>query len=120
AQFVTYVALGEAGRQTPDGQYSTFLKFTADDMTSTSVADATDAYDLPNVPDTQYYLAGGYAIHGTYWHDLFGTNQSHGCINVTWTDGAYLFGLTQPDVASGQLEASASADNPATPVVIVN
>ncbi|MCA1644667.1 MAG: L,D-transpeptidase family protein [Chloroflexi bacterium] len=119
AVFVTYVALGEAGRQTPSGTYSTFLKYTADDMTSASVSGATDAYDLPNVPDTQYYLDGGYAIHGTYWHDLFGTQQSHGCINVSWTDGAYLFGLTQPSVPDGQLRASAGA-GPATPVVIVN
>jgi L,D-transpeptidase catalytic domain/Bacterial SH3 domain len=117
--FVTFVALGEAGRQTPRGAYSTFLKFVADDMTSTSISGATDAYDLPNVPDTEYYLAGGYAIHGTYWHDQFGTNQSHGCINVTWTDGAFLFGLTQPAVPGGQVQASAQTGE-ATPVVIVD
>jgi hypothetical protein len=88
-------------------------------MTSTSIPGATDRYDLPNVPYTQSYLDGGYAIHGTCWHDLFGTNQSHGCINLTWTDLAYLFGLTMPAVATGSDHASASAAE-STPVVIVN
>jgi hypothetical protein len=38
---------------------------------------------------------------------------------VTWTDGAYLFGATQPTVPNGQLQASAQ-DGDATPVVIVD
>src|SRR5439155_3202591 len=54
-QFVTYVSLGRAGVDTPTGQYSTFGKYKADDMTSTSVANADHTYDLPNVPFTQYY-----------------------------------------------------------------
>ncbi len=115
--FTTYVALGEAGRDTPWGDYSTWGKFRADDMTSTSVQASNDYYDLPNVPDTQYYLDGGFAIHGTYWHDNFLTNQSHGCINLTWTDGAYLFNLTKPEVPPTQAYRYASD---ATPVVIVN
>jgi hypothetical protein len=35
--FVTYVALGVAGRDTPSGTYSTWGKYRADDMTSASV-----------------------------------------------------------------------------------
>jgi lipoprotein-anchoring transpeptidase ErfK/SrfK len=100
--FVTYVALGTAGRETPTGTYSTWGKFRADDMTSHSVRDPGGYYDLPNVPNTQYYLDGGFAIHGTYWHDDFGGDESHGCVNVTWTDGRYLFGQTLPAVTDGQ------------------
>jgi hypothetical protein len=102
AKFVTYVALGVAGRETPTGTYSTWGKYRADDMTSTSVRDPGGYYDLPNVPNTQYYRDGGFAIHGTYWHDVFGTDESHGCVNVTWTDGRYLFGETLPNVLDGQ------------------
>jgi lipoprotein-anchoring transpeptidase ErfK/SrfK len=116
--FTTYVALGVAGRATPAGVYSTWGKYRADPMTSTSVADPGGSYYLPNVPDTMYYKDGGYAIHGTYWHDLFGTDQSHGCINVTWTDGAYLFDQTLPSVPAGQV--TASADSGATTVLIVD
>jgi hypothetical protein len=102
AVFVTYVALGVAGRETPTGTYSTWGKYRADDMTSTSVRDPGGYYDLPNVPNTQYYRDGGFAIHGTYWHDDFGSDQSHGCVNVTWTDGRYLFDQTLPRVSDGQ------------------
>jgi hypothetical protein len=116
--FVTYVALGVAGRETPTGTYSTWGKYRADDMTSSSVKDPGGYYDLPNVPDTQYYLDGGFAIHGTYWHDDFGTDESHGCVNVTWTDGRYLFGQTLPYVADGQL--TTPTGQPATEVVILS
>ena len=47
-------------------------------MTSTTVPDAEPSYDLPNVPFAQYFKADGSAIHGAYWHDAFGTNQSQG------------------------------------------
>jgi hypothetical protein len=116
--FVTYVALGVAGRETPTGTYSTWGKYRADDMTSASVKDPGGYYDLPNVPDTQYYLDGGFAIHGTYWHDDFGSDESHGCVNVTWTDGRYLFGQTLPYVADGQL--TTPTGQPATEVVILS
>jgi lipoprotein-anchoring transpeptidase ErfK/SrfK len=116
--FVTYVALGVAGRETPTGTYSTWGKYRADDMTSNSVTDPGGYYDLPNVPNTQYYRDGGFAIHGTYWHDDFGSDQSHGCVNVTWTDGRYLFSQTQPYV--GDFENTTPTGQPATDVVILS
>ena len=116
--FSTYVALGVAGRATPAGVYSTWGKYRADPMTSASLTDPGGYYFLPNVPDTQYYKAGGYAIHGTYWHDLFGTDQSHGCINVTWTDGAYLFNQTRPEVPPD--EVSTLDAEQATAVLILD
>lgn len=119
ATFTTYVSLGLAGVETPDGTYSTSGKYVADEMTSASVPNPEHSYDLPNVPFTQYYKDGGYAIHGTYWHDAFGTNQSQGCINVTVTDGAYLFGVTNPTVPNGSLVQWTTTDQ-ATPVLIVN
>ena len=116
--FVTYVALGVAGRDTPTGTYSTWGKYRADDMTSSSVSDPGGYYDLPNVPNTQYYLDGGFAIHGTYWHDDFGSDESHGCVNVTWTDGRYLFNQTLPYVADAQL--TTPTGQLATEVVILS
>jgi lipoprotein-anchoring transpeptidase ErfK/SrfK len=119
-QFSTYVSLGRAGVETPDGDYATRGKYRFDNMTSASVSDADHEYHLPNVPFTQYYRDGGYAIHATYWHDHFGAVESQGCINLTWSDAAYLFGLTQPDVAPGDVARWAIGDLPSTPVVIVN
>jgi lipoprotein-anchoring transpeptidase ErfK/SrfK len=47
-------------------------------------------YDVPNVPYTMYYH-GGYAIHGAYWHNKFGTPVSHGCTNVAVDHAEWLF-----------------------------
>ena len=118
-EFTTYVSLGRAGVDTPEGEYSTMGKYYADGMTSLSVADADHAYNLPNVPFVQYYLEGGYAIHSTYWHDHFGLVESQGCINVTWADGAFLFGQTQPAIAPGDIARWATGSLVATPVQIV-
>jgi len=119
--FVTYVSLGQAGVSTPAGTYSTFGKFIGDRMSSRTVANPTHPYDLPNVPFTQYYKDGGYGIHGTYWHDYFGQPESQGCINLTWADAAYLFQLTEPTLAPGDVVAWASSrGGNATPVVILD
>jgi len=118
-RFMTYVSLGRAGVETPSGGYETLGKYRADTMSSATVTDADRAYHLPNVPFVEYYRDGGYAIHGTYWHDHFGSVESQGCINLTWSDAAYLFGLTQPEVPPDLL-ARWAINVPATPVVIVN
>ncbi|MGA7936803.1 MAG: L,D-transpeptidase [Kovacikia sp.] len=47
-------------------------------------------YDVTNVPYTMYY-SGGYAIHGAYWHNRFGTPVSHGCVNVAVNHAKWLF-----------------------------
>ena len=39
-------------------------------------------YNVPKVPDVLYFTDRGHAIHGTYWHENFGTPMSHGCINL--------------------------------------
>lgn len=38
-------------------------------------------YVTPNVPYAMFY-SGGYAIHGAYWHNKFGTPVSRGCVNL--------------------------------------
>ena len=47
-------------------------------------------YYLPGVPYTMYFYEG-YALHGTYWHNNFGTPMSHGCINLQTDDAEWLF-----------------------------
>ena len=39
-------------------------------------------YDLPGVPWDIYFTKEGAAIHGTYWHENFGTRASNGCVNL--------------------------------------
>ncbi len=117
--FSTYVALGKAGRDTLEGGYTTYLKYSADRMTSSSVPDAERSYDLPNVPFVQYFKDDGSGIHGTYWHDLFGSDESQGCINVTWSDSAYLFQFTTPTLAEGHFREVAPPEE-STPLVILH
>jgi lipoprotein-anchoring transpeptidase ErfK/SrfK len=47
-------------------------------------------YVLSNVPYVMYFY-GDYAIHGTYWHNNFGTPMSHGCVNMTTADARWLY-----------------------------
>jgi hypothetical protein len=59
-----------------------------------------DEFDLRDVPFVQYFT-DGYALHGVYWHDDFGTPRSHGCVNLSPTDAAWLFRWTDPVVPEG-------------------
>jgi lipoprotein-anchoring transpeptidase ErfK/SrfK len=47
-------------------------------------------YDTPNVPWTMYFFRG-YAIHGAYWHNNFGTPVSHGCVNMRVEEAKALY-----------------------------
>lgn len=47
-------------------------------------------YYLPNVPYVMYFYKG-YGLHGTYWHNNFGTPMSHGCVNLSVSDAAWLY-----------------------------
>jgi lipoprotein-anchoring transpeptidase ErfK/SrfK len=57
-------------------------------------------FELRDVPWIQYF-ASGYALHGAYWHDVFGIPRSHGCINLAPVDARYLFFWTDPPVPDG-------------------
>src|SRR3989344_2357369 len=47
-------------------------------------------YKIKNVPNIMYFY-GAYAIHGTYWHNKFGSRASHGCVNVPVESAAWLY-----------------------------
>jgi lipoprotein-anchoring transpeptidase ErfK/SrfK len=47
-------------------------------------------YYLPDVPYVMYFYKD-YALHGTYWHNNFGTPMSHGCVNLTIPDSEWLY-----------------------------
>lgn len=47
-------------------------------------------YHLPDVLWTMYFYQG-YGIHGTYWHDKFGTPMSHGCVNLSEDNAEWLY-----------------------------
>ena len=72
---------------------------TMDNLEHTNVV----PYHYETVPHTQFI--GRVALHGVFWHDDFGYAKSHGCINLSLADAAFLFELTQPRVAVERNEA---------------
>lgn len=78
------VSTGTSAHPTVTGQYKVYVKYTYTDMTG-------PGYYLPDVPYTMYFYAG-YGIHGTYWHNNFGTPMSHGCVNMRTSEAEWLFG----------------------------
>ncbi len=68
------VSTGKSSTPTPKGKYLINSKQRHSRMRGVG-------YDVADVPYTMYFYEG-YAIHGAYWHDNFGTPVSHGCVNV--------------------------------------
>lgn len=54
-------------------------------------------FKLRDVPHIQYFHKN-YALHGAYWHDVFGVARSHGCINLAPADSLRVFKWTDPKV----------------------
>jgi lipoprotein-anchoring transpeptidase ErfK/SrfK len=77
------VSTGLPGTPTPVGQFRIWIKLRADDM-------AGPGYYLRDVPYVMYFYKG-YGLHGTYWHNNFGTPMSHGCVNLRTADAGWLF-----------------------------
>jgi hypothetical protein len=66
-----------------------------------ALTDDIFAYELPGVPWTMLFHKDGYALHGAYWHNNFGTRMSHGCVNMRYADAQWLFRWTSPEFGSG-------------------
>ena len=56
-------------------------------------------YDLPGVSWTSLFEGNGVAIHSTFWHNNFGEEMSHGCVNAAPEDAKWIFRWTNPVVA---------------------
>ncbi len=57
-------------------------------------------YALRDVPYIQYFAAG-FALHAAYWHDVFGKQRSHGCVNLSPIDAHRVFMWTEPAIPEG-------------------
>lgn len=104
------VSTGVARYPTVTGTFRIYRKLRSQTMSG-------PGYYLPNVPHVMYFYRG-YAIHGTYWHSNFGQRMSHGCVNLSRADAAWLFSWAGPTLPDGQWQVWASAKNPGTLVVI--
>jgi hypothetical protein len=103
--FATLISAGRGGvpigdkdpletASTPTGIFNVNGKF------ATATMEAPNEFIHSDVPWTQNFH-GPHALHGAYWHDNWGHGMSAGCINVSPTDGKYLFEFTEPPLPAG-------------------
>ena len=81
--YAVVISSGKASTPTRTGTFAVQTKHRITRMSG-------DDYDVPDVPYTMYY-DGGMAIHGAYWHNLFGNPVTHGCTNVAVNHAKWLF-----------------------------
>ncbi len=85
--FETLVSTGKSQYPTVTGQFRIWLRFRSQDMNGYRLG---YDYYLRNVPYVQYFYQD-YALHGTFWHNNFGTPMSHGCVNLPTPAAEWLF-----------------------------
>jgi hypothetical protein len=104
AVYATLVSSGEAGLGDPETSKSTkrgifriHTKYISITMDSDVIG---EEFELRDVPYVQYF-ENGFALHGSYWHDVFGQPKSHGCVNLAPEDARRLFWWSEPQVPPG-------------------
>jgi LysM repeat protein len=79
----TLMSSGLPGHETVLGDYHIYVKYPSTRMTG-------PGYDIPDVPWTMYFYQG-YGIHGAYWHNAFGRQMSHGCVNLETSEAKWFY-----------------------------
>jgi hypothetical protein len=110
------ISSGKRWTPTVKGEFRVWIKLRYSHMRGGS-RERGDYYFLPNVPYVMYFYRG-YGIHGTYWHNNFGTPMSHGCVNLSISDAEKLFWWANPVLSSDGWTVLSTAENPGTRVVI--
>lgn len=101
---------------TPTGSYRIREKHIAVTMDGDGAAG-----DLPySIEDVPYvaYFKGSYALHAAFWHDNFGREMSHGCVNLSPLDAKVVFNFVEPRLPRGWHGAFATPEHPGSLVVL--
>jgi lipoprotein-anchoring transpeptidase ErfK/SrfK len=94
--YATLVSTGKRDTPTPRGLYRVWVKTAHEPMHGR----AGDPYFVDEVPWAMFFR-DGLSLHGTYWHDRFGTPVSHGCVNLSLADARWLFDWAPPSLPIG-------------------
>lgn len=83
------VSTGRDGFETPTGSFAIATKYPLRTMRG---AEKGQTWVVPDVPHVMYFYRD-FALHGTYWHNRFGTGErrSHGCVNLPLDAAAWLY-----------------------------
>jgi lipoprotein-anchoring transpeptidase ErfK/SrfK len=122
AVFATAVSTGredkedkEKDHHTPPGTFRIREKHIAATMDGDVATDGP--YSIEDVPWIMYFN-GSYALHGAFWHNNFGRQQSHGCVNLAPLDAKTLFNWTEPKLPENWHGVMATTEKPGTRVVV--
>ena len=88
--YATLVSSGINEWTTRPGLFQIYRKLDRDDMGGAFAVDQSDYYSIQDVPWVMYF-DGDIGLHGTYWHDGFGFQRSHGCVNLAPRDARWLY-----------------------------
>jgi hypothetical protein len=99
--FVTLVSTGGHKNPTPVATYRVQAKAATTPMAGDPKV--PNRYEVSAVPWAVRF-ANGLFVHGVYWHDGFGGARSHGCVNVSPKDAAFLYEWIGPAVPDGWSE----------------
>jgi hypothetical protein len=112
--YSTLVSSGLKDTATTPGIYRIWLKDSEADMKNLK---AEDPYSVATVPWTQFFYAEeDLALHTAYWHDNFGQQRSHGCVNLAPRDARWLYYWSDPQVAPGWTSTTGVAESPGSVV----
>ncbi len=87
AVFSTYISSGDYEHPTVTGQFRIWITYESQTMDGRLLG---YDYYLEDVPYVMYFYHD-YALHGTYWHNNFGTPMSHGCVNLSTADAGWIY-----------------------------
>ncbi|MEQ1566737.1 MAG: L,D-transpeptidase [Myxococcota bacterium] len=96
--YFTLTSTGAAPMGTPTGTYRLIEKHAFKDMRSRP--DADDWYAVEDVPWTLTFRPR-YSLHTAYWHWGYGRTASHGCVNLSARDAAWLYDQLPPKLPDG-------------------
>lgn len=106
--FATLTSTGRVGFSTTKGLYQVWSKLREAPM---QWLDARPPYSLANVPYIMYFNKDQ-GLHGAYWHDLFGSVRSAGCVNLSPHDAHWLFHWAGPELPPDQRILYTSKEDP--------
>lgn len=83
------ISSGLPGSPTDQGRFRVYAQLYTQDMGREDITEPP-YYFQPDVPWVTYYNADE-ALHGAYWHNDFGQQKSHGCVNMPVNAAKFVF-----------------------------
>ena len=88
---------GDFSTETPVGNHHITVKNPSRHMGKRQIAPFAEMQgSYPGVPWCCFFHFSGAAIHGAYWHNNYGVQASHGCVNVPIEQACWLYRWTTP------------------------